>query len=160
MVKDGYDAATAYDFSIPSKDVLRTLVKKANMTIAIGDYTTYMFHQFFNRFPDVYVFDGRCADKEIQQEMDQLIVEGGSVHNGLCEVSSQLNERMYNAILVKRSGAIKVIGEEDNAVFLAKLYAPNDALIIWGDYNSKCTKGIFGGETARMEGLYGLPRTK
>lgn len=144
-----------YDIHIQDELKLRELVGGYGSVIAIGDYTTYSFHKTFGYWPDVFIVDGRCREPEIADAMHNVVKDEPCVYCNVNEITPQLNEAVFEAVVEGKRRIIRVVGEEDYAMHLAKMYATDGTLIIWGDYDCGCMMAAIGSPETRMEGFLG-----
>lgn len=148
---------TLYDTVVYGDDELRTIIKRHHgPVVTIGDMVTHRYHIETGKYPDISVVDGRCRELGIAEEMKQLIRDVPPVYCYTEILSPQINEEMYKAFFINHKGIIRVIGEEDHAVHLAKLYAADGTLILWGNYDCNCILCAIGGPETRAEGFDGL----
>lgn len=153
-----FDREHRYDSQIDGDSELLELAEKHRFVVVIGDQSAVRFKNIVGRWPNIMIVDGKCEDENATSLMTDFLKDLEPVYNDVFEISYQLNEAVYDLVTNRKDGVIRVIGEEDPAECLVKLYAPNDVLIIWGDRANKKLMCAIGGKEARSAGIYALTR--
>ena len=102
--------------------------------IAVGDVVSLTMRKH-GIVPLLSIYDGYTERHELTEFADLVKNEGWAetaVVNPAGEITSELEEAVKNALAGRSAGIIRVEGEEDLALLPCVLYAPEDAVVIYG----------------------------
>lgn len=105
--------------------------------IVVGDASTYFLLKN-RRSPRLAITDGKIMRKEISEEVREVIDSWDAEEYGVKNPPSVITEELQEIIkehINNHNALIRVEGEEDLAVLPCVLYAPNDALVVYGQPN-------------------------
>jgi uncharacterized protein (UPF0218 family) len=110
------------------KELIET--KKPSMIISVGDMVSRNLHEN-NIIPQVSIIDNQSMRIKIQQQNFQNKVSV-RVKNPPGTITQEAIDAIKEALLNKRPVQITVDGEEDLLTLIVVLYAPENALVVYG----------------------------
>lgn len=119
------------------KVVHRLSSDRPSLLIAVGDRTIYELLRA-DHVPDIAIFDLRCQRQAIDADMKEHILSAAMLGGGSVKVSNPAGaispklEKAVLAALKKKKGWICVEGEDDLAALVGMAYAPDSAVLIYG----------------------------
>jgi hypothetical protein len=119
---------------LSNDELVKTLKDRKSLLITIGDECSYSLIKN-GIIPDIVVYDLRVKRKDVIGDIRDVLgkFDDGDVivHNRAGVIMDELIESVKDA-LEKGKGKILVKGEEDLAALVVMMYAPNGALIVYG----------------------------
>jgi len=119
---------------LSNEELISALKKREGMLITVGDDCSYSLIRA-GITPDVVIYDLRIKRREVIGSVRDALskFDDGEVivHNAAGVIMDELVESVKDAI-EKGEGKILVKGEEDLAALVAMMYAPDGALIVYG----------------------------
>ncbi|MFH1306270.1 MAG: DUF359 domain-containing protein [Candidatus Micrarchaeota archaeon] len=117
------------------EEVISKLGKeKMKLVIAIGDESVYNL-LINDIMPDVGIFDFKVKRERVPEEWIRVIQKSAGnaikIKNPAGEITSELEKEVKETV-ENGKGWIEIIGEEDLAALPALAYAPEGALILYG----------------------------
>ena len=119
---------------LSTEQLVSELSKKKGFLISVGDDCSYnLITNGVN--PDIVIYDLKIKRKDVIGEVGELLDkfddEAVMVHNPPGVIMDELVETTRD-MLMKRKGKMLVRGEEDLAALVVMMYAPEGALVVYG----------------------------
>ncbi len=114
--------------------LVKALESRKGLLISVGDECSYILIKNGVN-PDIMIYDLRVKRKDVIGDMRDVLGKFNNgeiiVHNQAGVIMDELIESVKN-MLEEGKGKMLVKGEEDLAALVVMMYAPNGALIVYG----------------------------
>jgi hypothetical protein len=119
---------------VSNDELVKALKNRKGLLITVGDDCSYkLVKNGIN--PDIVIYDLRIKRKDVIGEVRDVLgkFDDGEiiVHNQPSVIMDELIESVKD-VLEKGQGKILVRGEEDLAALVVMMYAPNGAVVVYG----------------------------
>lgn len=119
---------------VNSDELLEAIKGRKGLLVSVGDECSYLLINAGVN-PDIVIYDLRIKRKDVIGNVRDVLGKFNDgeviVHNQAGVIMDELVESVKD-VLEKGRGKILVKGEEDLAALVVMMYAPNGALIVYG----------------------------